>query len=183
MKQQYHSRRPPPQVGVNSNTGRVQVKQTGLPATIKGRPIGRLGVSTLAVNQSVAPVCPITRSELPPTQPGIKIPFVPKATDLESAIAAINRLIDLVLTDAAEATIRWLEKERTTVIVRIFNPEDDAQWVDVERITRLVMEDQITGDLWLWELGQSAPVAPSAATILNNLNNLQRLTAVTPPTG
>jgi hypothetical protein len=174
-----HSRRPPQQVGVNSNTGRVQVK-TGQPMTIKGRPLGRLGVGTRTLNESVAPACPTTRSEVPPTQPGIKFPFVPKATDLESAIAAVNKLIDIVVTDS-EPSIRWLEKERTTDIVRITNPDDDSQWVEVERIIRLVMEDQITGDLWLWELGQSAPIAPSAAQILANLEKFSRLTVVTPP--
>lgn len=159
-----HSRRPPPQVGVNSNIGRVQVHQ--MHPAIKGlmRVAARAGV-----NGSVAPACPVTRSEVPPAQPGIKVPFVPKATDLDSAIAAINKLIDIVMTDT-EPSIRWLEKERVTAIVRIFNPDDDSQWVDVERIMRLVMEDQITGDLWLWELGQPNPIAPSAANVLNNLN-------------
>jgi hypothetical protein len=177
-----HSKRVPPQIGVNSNTGRVQVKKTGLPPSIKGRPVGRLGVGALAVNESVAPVCPITRSEVPPTQPGIKIPFIPKATDLDSAIAAINKLIDIINTDS-EPSVRWLEKERSTQIVRVTNPEDEDQWVDVERITRLVMEDQITGDLWVWELGQSAPPAPSAQKILDNLDKFKymTLTVVTPP--
>jgi hypothetical protein len=170
-----HSKRPPPQVGVNSGTGRVQVKH-GQPPTIKGRTVGRLGPAAQALgNESVAPVCPVTRAEVPPTQRGIKVPYIPKATDLESAIKAINSIIDIIATDS-EATIRWLEKERTTMIVRITNPEDEDQWVDVERIIRLVMEDQITGDLWLWELGQSAPPAPSAQTILDNLNNMGKLT-------
>jgi hypothetical protein len=179
-----HSKRVPPQIGVNSNTGRVQVKKTGLPPSIKGRAMGVLGPALQALgNQSVAPVCPITRSEVPPTQPGIKIPFIPKATDLDSAIAAINKLIDIINQDSAEPSIRWLEKERSTQIVRVTNPEDEDQWVDVERITRLVMEDQDTGDLWVWELGQSAPPAPSAQKILDNLDKYKymTLTVVTPP--
>lgn len=189
MTTRVHSRRPPPQVGVNSNTGRVQVKRAGQPP-VMGRamralagPVGPLGPAARALgNQSVAPVCPTTRSEIPPTQPGIKIPFIPKATDLDSAIAAINKLIDIINTES-EPSIRWLEKERTTDIVRITNPDDESQWVDVERITRLVMEDQITGDLWIWELGQSAPIAPSAQQILNNLDKFKymTLTVVTPP--
>ena len=188
MTNRVHSRRPPPQVGVNSNTGRVTtVKKTGLPPMLRGRamagPVGPLGPAARALgNQSVAPVCPITRSEMPPAQRGIKVPAIPKVTDLDSAIKAINQLIDLINTDA-EPSVRWLEKERSTNIVRITNPEDEEQWVDVERIERLVMEDQITGDLWIWELGQTAPPAPSAQQILNNLDKFKymTLTVVTPP--
>jgi hypothetical protein len=184
MSTRIHSKRPPPQVGVNSNTGRITtVKKTGLPPMIRGRVMGALGPALQALgNQSVAPVCPVTRSEMPPAQRGIRVPAIPKATDLDSAIKAINQLIDLINTDS-EPSIRWLEKERTTNIVRITNPEDDSQWVDVERIERLVMEDQETGDLWVWELGQSAPPAPSAQQILNNLDKFKymTLTVVTPP--
>jgi hypothetical protein len=121
------------------------------------------------VNGSVAPVCPITRSEVPPSQPGIKVPYVAKATSPEDAVRAVNQLIDAMAAEET-ATIRWPEKERVTAIVRIFNPEDDSQWVDVLRIQKLVMEDQITGDLWVWELGQPHPTNPNdAASQLYNL--------------
>ena len=83
--------------------------------------------------------------------PGIKVPVVPRASDLPSAIVAINA-IAAILTEESYRKIRWLEKERVTARVRIFNPEDDSQWVDVIRIMKLVMEDQITGELWVWEL-------------------------------
>jgi len=154
------SRREPPKVGVNSNIGRVGQQ------IIYGRnprmPVTAPQLTALAVslNQSVAPSCPITRSEVPPSQPGIKVPVPPMPTDLPSVIDAVKKIIDIIANDA-EPTIRWLEKWRTTDIVRIENPSDSNQWVEVERITELMMEDQITGDLWYWALGQSNPPAPS----------------------
>jgi hypothetical protein len=157
----------PPQVGVSSNIGRVTFPQ-GKPSIIYGRnprmPVtaGVPQPTALAVSlsQSAAPVCPITRSEVPPSQPGIKVPVVPKAADLPSAIQAINKIIDIIATDS-EPTIRWLEKYRVTTIVRIENPYDENQWVEVERIQALMMEDQVTGDLWYWELGTPDSPAPS----------------------
>jgi hypothetical protein len=160
------SLRSPPQVGVNSNVGRVTTK--GQPQIIYGRKpnmpvqaplVPQLTALAASLNQSIAPVCPITRGEAPPTQPGIKVPVVPRPTDLTSVINAVNQIIDF-LSDVAQPTIRWLEKSRTTTIVRITNPSDENQWVEVERIQTLTMEDQITGDLWYWELGPPAPPAP-----------------------
>jgi hypothetical protein len=182
-----HSHRAPPKVGVNSNIGRVQATQIKADS-----PIGRAlraaalppSIAALAAgNESVAPACPVTRSELPPSQPGIKIPFVPKATDLDSAIKAINQIIDILVGGDSGPTIRWLEKERATEIVRITNPDDEDQWVDVERITMLLMEDQITGDLWLWELGppQGPPPAPSVPAATKNTYYGQTGTVVNPP--
>jgi hypothetical protein len=43
-----------------------------------------------------APVCPISTSQAPPSQPGIALPPVPKAQDLPSAIQAINVLTQII---------------------------------------------------------------------------------------
>jgi hypothetical protein len=45
-----------------------------------------------------APVCPISRSQAAPGMPGTHAPQVPKATDLPSAIAAINQLNTILQT-------------------------------------------------------------------------------------
>jgi hypothetical protein len=105
----------------------------------------------MAVNGRVAPVCPISRPQTPPAQRGIAVPFVPRAYDLASAIQAVNALAMTVNT-APEANVRWKEKERVTQRVRITNPDDDSQWVDVIRITKLIMQDVVTDELWVWEL-------------------------------
>jgi hypothetical protein len=180
------SRRPPPQVGVSSNIGRVTVKDS--PHIIYGRnprmPITaampRPTALAVSLSQSVAPVCPIVRGEIPPTQPGIKVPVVPKAADLPSAIAAINKVIDII-AEESEPTIRWLEKYRVTTIVRIENPSDSNQWVEVERIQALMMEDQITGDLWYWELGPPESPAPGGGGGFAQPFIGNRGTIVTPP--
>jgi hypothetical protein len=41
--------------------------------------------------------------------------------------------------------------ERVTEQVRLTNPNDDTQWVDVVRINKLVMRNENTGELWVWE--------------------------------
>jgi hypothetical protein len=46
--------------------------------------------------------------------------------------------------------IRWKESKRTTEVVRVFNPNDHSQFVDVERINQLTMTDGVTGESWSW---------------------------------
>jgi hypothetical protein len=43
-----------------------------------------------------APVCPISRSQAAPGMPGIRVPIVPKATDLPSAIQAANTIKNIL---------------------------------------------------------------------------------------
>lgn len=45
---------------------------------------------------------------------------------------------------------RWIEKSRQKAVVRVYNPDDHDQYVDVEQINQLVMEDQVTGATWVW---------------------------------
>ena len=137
----------PAQVGVNLNRPPQIMEQMTLPRGRNGPPPV---IATRAVNGNGAPVCPITRSQVPPAQPGIRVPAIPPATDIPSAIAAINRIITII--NDTTPHIKWIEAERVTARVRIFNPDDDNQWVDVIRIMKLIMEDQDTGDLWVWEL-------------------------------
>jgi len=102
---------------------------------------------------SVAPVCPISRPQEIPPQPGIKLPTPTLAFDLPSAIQAINTLVTAY--NQKSTNVRWVERERTTQNVRIFNQNDNSQYIDVVRIVKLIMEDVITGELWWWELGGS----------------------------
>jgi hypothetical protein len=45
---------------------------------------------------------------------------------------------------------RWTEQSRKTVQVRVYNPDDHDQYVDVEQIDQLIMVDKITGATWTW---------------------------------
>jgi hypothetical protein len=49
-----------------------------------------------------------------------------------------------------QKTSRWVEQSRQTGKVRVYNPDDHEQYVDVEQINQLTMRDQITGATWVW---------------------------------
>jgi hypothetical protein len=42
----------------------------------------------------------------------------------------------------------WVEAFRTTATVRVENPDDSSQFVEIERINQLVMRDTVTGSTW-----------------------------------
>ncbi len=48
---------------------------------------------------------------------------------------------------------RWTESGRTTQKVRVFNPDDHNQFVDVLRINTLTLADGVTGESWFWARG------------------------------
>lgn len=51
-------------------------------------------------------------------------------------------------------TSDFVETGRTKQKVRIFNPDDHTQWIDIEQITSLTLVNQVTGETWFWKLGQ-----------------------------
>jgi hypothetical protein len=110
----------------------------------------------MPVNGSVAPVCPVSRSQAPVARAALPIAVV-RPTDLPSAIAAINQLITIVNTPTIFNNMvefppqRWQEVFRNTEIVRVYNPNDKEQWVDVERITNVVWQDSVTETVIPWE--------------------------------
>lgn len=124
-----------------------------------------------------APICHVP-VPTPIDQPsGVQNPSIPIATDLQSAIAAINamRLILMRLAnlmprfdgaggggrgggskqpskqDPKKKTGRWNEVNRVTRVEKVTNPEDKEQFVEVERMQELVMQDSITGEQWIWK--------------------------------
>lgn len=46
--------------------------------------------------------------------------------------------------------VRFQETQRVTEQVRIYNPQDHTQYVDILQINKLVMQDQVTGETWEW---------------------------------
>jgi hypothetical protein len=109
----------------------------------------------MPINGSVAPVCPISRSQVPIARPASPI-AIPPPVDLPSAIRAINQLISLYSTTIENNLVgypyvpRWKEIHRDTTIVRVSNPKDPEMWVDVERITNLVFHDKTSDQLFQW---------------------------------
>jgi hypothetical protein len=116
----------------------------------------------MPVNGSVAPVCPISRSQVPLARAAAPIAIL-RPTDLPSAIAAINQLITILNPLIQNNTVaittnlkgfpyipRWHEIQRDTTIVRISNPKDPEMWVDVERINNLVFYDKTSDQQFQW---------------------------------
>lgn len=116
-----------------------------------------------------APVChipPVTTTQQPTP---INVPSIPLAgPTLASLTGAVNAMRQtlLMLTGQSGANgangqagkpakkdppERWTENARVTETVRIFNPDDHEQFVDVERINKLTMKDKVTGETWTWD--------------------------------
>jgi hypothetical protein len=108
----------------------------------------RGNVRPLAANGGVAPVCPVSRSQAVANQPPTTPSAIPLANDLPSAIRAINQIINIF--NLNPLVPQWQEVQRTVTPVRIFNPNDNQQWVDVERIAQVTFQDQSTNGLFQW---------------------------------
>lgn len=46
---------------------------------------------------------------------------------------------------------RFIEISRTNKIVRVYNPQNKQQYVDVKQIVALTMKDKYTGETWVWK--------------------------------
>jgi len=80
-----------------------------------------------------------------PKQP-VTAAVVGHATNLNSAINAVNRISKALTSDQPT----WVETHRNTVRVRIENPDDKEQWVEVERITELTFTNKATNEQLVW---------------------------------
>lgn len=96
----------------------------------------------MANGTGVAPVCHIIRSQQLPEP--IRKPFGPIRRTNDPAVNQIADAIDK-LADSS-----WKEASRNTQRVRIHNAENYNQWVEVERITRIVFENTVTGVTFEW---------------------------------
>lgn len=127
------------------------------------------------MTENNAPICHVP-VPTPIDQPGgVQNPSIPIATDLQSALAAINamRMILMRLANLQprfdgsgqgrggrigggggnnknKKPGRWNEVSRVTKKEKVYNPDDKEQFVEVERMNRLVMQDSITGEQWIW---------------------------------
>lgn len=127
-----------------------------------------------------APVCEIIPTISDTQPPQARLPAIPIATDLASALAALNAMrawmLQMMQTQPGHnfwggghgsggaggrgggktpqpkppKMGRWIQKDITRQKVRVFNPQDHEQYVDVSRVTRLVMRDTVTGEEWVW---------------------------------
>lgn len=82
----------------------------------------------------------------------LRFPAIAQAQDMQSLITSVNQLKHVVdiLTNQFEDAVHWVERSRQTQIVRITNPNNEDQWVDVERITHIVWQNIVTEELFEW---------------------------------
>ena len=126
---------------------------------------------------TVAPVCNVNGPQ-PVVQPSPQaLPAIPVATNLATAIQAINVMRQAINTmnnnippnnqnnqntNINGFTTKQNQQQNTpqkssfvqvSVVkntVRITNPDNPDQYVDVEQITGLTMQNPVTGQSWTW---------------------------------
>lgn len=122
----------------------------------------------------VGPICHLPGDTPDPnTQPAL-LPPIPIATNLASALMAINAMRTIIhqITGQTQSRPsgstgfkfknddakknkqgRWQEANRVSETVKIKNPDDENQFVEVKRINELTMRDSQTGETWVWKRG------------------------------
>jgi hypothetical protein len=102
------------------------------------RRLTRIGPSPM-VNESVAPVCPLTNSEVPFNKVIPKIQQVTLISNNYTTNQVLNQVVNYI-NNVSSPTLNvpvWKQVGYTTKIVRIANPDDPTMWVDVERIMQV----------------------------------------------
>jgi len=112
-----------------------------------------------------APVCHIPPDTVTQQPSPVSLPAIPPA---EATIASLQHTVNVmrqvinILTgnnhttnnnnsfsnNAVPVSGSWTQKSIATEVVRIYNPEDKTQYVDVERINKLVMGNNATKQTW-----------------------------------
>jgi hypothetical protein len=100
---------------------------------------------------SNAPVCNVKGVVLPPSAKLPVLQPIPKATDLPSALKAIQALTNNFNTvyNSSGGNFVELPQYRTYQTVRVYDPADNSVYVDVQQITRMVFGDA-TGNTITW---------------------------------
>lgn len=119
-----------------------------------------------------APICHIPPENPVVPQPGVRaLPSIPVATDLSSALRAINALRQTIniltqqqggannfsLKRDPDKKPQWSEQARVVEKEKIYQNNDPTtgNFVEVERINSLTMADKITGQTWRWDRERS----------------------------
>lgn len=99
---------------------------------------------------SEPPVCNVQGPVKFPNQTLAKFQPIPKATDLPSAIAALQAITNNFNTLLRAGNFVEQRQLRTFQTVRVSNPDNAEQWVDVLQITGLTFMDPVTGRTLIW---------------------------------
>lgn len=104
----------------------------------------------MADEDAVGPVCNVKGPVKFPDQKVNPFQSIPKAVDLPSAIQAINTITNNFNTLAKFGNYVEVRNQRTYELVRVYNPENTEQWVDVAQITGLLFLDPVSGRTITW---------------------------------
>jgi hypothetical protein len=96
------------------------------------------------------PVCNVQGVVVEPNQKINNWQPIPKATDLPSALRAIQAITNNFYTLSRSGNFVEQRQLRTFETVRVFNPDDTSMWVDVQQITGLTFVDPVTGRTLTW---------------------------------
>lgn len=99
---------------------------------------------------SNAPVCNVQGVVKEPDQKLNPFQPIPKATDLPSALRAIQAITNNFYTLSRSGNFVEQRNLRTFETVRVFNPDDTNMWVDVLQITGITFIDPVTGRTLTW---------------------------------
>ncbi len=111
-----------------------------------------------------APVCHVSKDQVISQPDPKQMPSIPHATDLASAllaIAALKKIVEHIVLppkNNGHGTVlpppakigRWTQFNRVTERVKVTNPDDPSQFVEIDRIKTLTMVDNVTGEKWVW---------------------------------
>lgn len=117
-----------------------------------------------------APICHIPPEDAQIPQPPTRdLPSIPAATDLRSALMAINTIRHVIQVITGQLPpgggnnfntkpdpnnkLQWTEQSRVTEKVRIYQNNDPStgNFVEIEQINKLTMADKKTGQTWSWD--------------------------------
>jgi hypothetical protein len=97
-----------------------------------------------------APVCLLpNQGQATPDMPAKQLTTVPQAVDLPTALQAINNIRNILKFITGPRS--FIESGRVTQLVKVFNPDDDSQFVIVERINAVTFKDPLTGITFTWK--------------------------------
>ena len=109
------------------------------------------GTQNPGTNQPAAPQLPAIPN-YDGTQQGLQ-------NTVDSLVHAVNRLSghqpstnNTQPSQKKDGKARFAEISRVTQTVKIKNPDDATQFVMVKQITKLVMQDTVTKEQWVWTL-------------------------------
>lgn len=116
-----------------------------------------------------------TVCHIPPVAPTVQpspvnIPSIPPAEanipSLQNTVNVMRQALQILLGQQgfqgpqgragvnASAAGQFTETKRVTETVRVFNPDDNTQFVDVERTNQLVMTNKATKQTWTYNRKQ-----------------------------